>query len=292
MNTRLASVFGLLLFVFLVLSSCLFTVKQTERAVRLLVGRIVDTDLKPGLYLKFPFIYEVRKFDGRMMLLDMNAAEYLTQEKKRLVVDSFVTWKVANVERYYTSTGGGDPAAANTLLAPRVNEGLRNQFGERTVHEVVSGEREKLAQEITQEITDLAKKELGIEVVDIRIKRIELPPNVSDSVYDRMRAERKREAREHRSKGNETAEGIRADADRQRRIILAEAYREAENTRGEGDALAAQTYASAYSQDSEFFRFYRSLNAYRNSFDTKNNLLVLSPEGDFFDYFNSNKAKH
>ncbi len=292
MNARLASVFGLLLFVFLVLSSCLFTVKQTERAVRLLVGRIVDTDLKPGLYLKFPFIYEVRKFDGRMMLLDMNAAEYLTQEKKRLVVDSFVTWKVANVERYYTSTGGGDPAAANTLLAPRVNEGLRNQFGERTVHEVVSGEREKLAQEITQEINDLAKKELGIEVVDIRIKRIELPPNVSDSVYDRMRAERKREAREHRSKGNETAEGIRADADRQRRIILAEAYREAENTRGEGDALAAQTYASAYSQDPEFFRFYRSLNAYRNSFDTKNNLLVLSPEGDFFDYFNSNKAKH
>ncbi|HET8705826.1 MAG TPA: SPFH domain-containing protein, partial [Pseudomonadales bacterium] len=144
MNSRIASVFGLLLLLFILLSSCLFTVKQTERAVRLLVGKVVDTDLQPGLYFKFPFIYEVRKFDGRIILLDMNAAEYLTQEKKRLVVDSFVTWRVANVERYYTSTGGGDPSAANMLLAPRVNEGLRNQFGERTVHEVVSGEREKL----------------------------------------------------------------------------------------------------------------------------------------------------
>lgn len=292
MNTRIVSVFGVLLLIFVVLSSCLFTVKQTERAVRLRVGKVVDTDLQPGLYFKFPFIYEVRKFDGRMMLLDMNAAEYLTQEKKRLVVDSFVIWRVANVERYYTSTGGGDPASANTLLAPRVNDGLRNQFGERTVNEVVTGEREKLGQEIAQEINNLAKEQFGIEVVDIRIKRIELPPNVSDSVYDRMRAERKREAREHRSKGNETAEGIRADADKQRRVILAEAYRESEKIRGEGDAAAAQTYAAAYSQDPEFFRFYRSLSAYRNSFDTKNNLVVLSPDSDFFDYFNSSKGKH
>lgn len=292
MNSRAATLFGLLLLLFVILSSCLFTVKQTERAVRLLVGKVVDTDLQPGLYFKFPFIYEVRKFDGRIILLDMNAAEYLTLEKKRLVVDSFVTWRVANVERYYTSTGGGDPSAANTLLAPRVNEGLRNQFGERSVHEVVSGEREQLGMEITKEINELAQKELGIEVVDIRIKRIELPPNVSDSVYDRMRAERKREAREHRSKGNETAEGIRAEADKKRRVILAEAYRDAEKIRGEGDAQAAQIYAGAYSQDPEFFRFYRSLNAYRTSFDGKNNLLVMSPEGDFFDYFSSSKGKH
>jgi membrane protease subunit HflC len=212
----------------------------------------------------------------------MRPAEYLTQEKKRLVVDSFLMWRIDNIEKFFTATGGGLEVQAQRLLAPRVNEGLRNKFGERSVYEVVSGEREELMQELTKEINEKTREEFGIEVVDVRVKRIELPPSVSGSVYQRMRAEREREAREHRSRGKEKAEGIKAEADRERVEILAKAYKEAEQTRGEGDAESAAIYATAYNKDREFYEFFRKLQAYREVFNSKDDIMVVKPDGEFF----------
>ncbi|MCG8671442.1 MAG: protease modulator HflC [Pseudomonadales bacterium] len=266
----------------LVASSFFYTVKEYERGVLLKFGEIIEADLKPGLAWKIPVVHEPRLFDGRVLSLDLRPAEYLTQEKKRLIVDSFIMWRIDNIEKYFTATGGGLESQAQRLLAPRVNEGLRNKFGERTVYEVVSGEREELMVELTEEVNNKTREEFGIEVVDIRVKRIELPPTVSGSVYDRMRAEREREAREHRSKGKELAEGIRATADRERIEILAAAYKEAEQTRGAGDAESAAIYANAYNADAEFYEFFRKLQAYREVFSDKQDILVVKPEGDFF----------
>ena len=278
---------GLLLFVGLVLlfgSSFVYTVKQYERGVLLRFGQIVESDLQPGIHVKLPVMHEPRLFDGRMLVLDMRPEDYLTQEKKRLRVDAFVVWKIENIARYFTATGGGSQRTAETLMEPRVNEGLRNKFGERTVYEVVSGERELLMVELTKEINKKTREEWGIEIVDIRVKRVELPPDVSESVYDRMRAEREREAREHRSKGKELAEGIGADADRQRTVILANAYKQAELTRGDGDAESASIYADAYGKDPEFYEFFRSLQAYRDVFSQKGDVIVMKPEGEFFEF--------
>lgn len=263
-------------------SSFFFTVKEYERGVLLKFGEIIEADLTPGIKLKLPIVHEPRLFDGRVLSLDMRPAEYLTQEKKRLIVDSFVMWRIDNIEKYFTATGGGLEAQAQRLLAPRVNEGLRNKFGERTVYEVVSGEREQLMVELTEEVNKKTREEFGIEVVDIRVKRIELPSTVSGSVYERMRAEREREAREHRSQGKELAEGIRATADRERIEILAAAYKQAEQTRGAGDAESAAIYADAYNADAEFYEFFRKLQAYREVFADKQDILVVKPEGDFF----------
>ncbi|MGB0732375.1 MAG: protease modulator HflC [Pontibacterium sp.] len=264
-------------------SNSIYIVKETERAVMLKFGEIVDADIQPGLHFKLPLINNVKKFEGRVLTMDAPPQSYLTLEKKSLIVDSFVKWRIANVDRFYEATSGDEVRAAQ-LLAGRVDTGLRNQFGARTVTEVVSGEREQLMQELTNNLSEIAGKELGIEVVDVRVKRIDLPQDVSESVFERMRTEREREARELRSRGKELAEGIRADADRQKTVIEAEAFRESEQIRGEGDAAAASIYASTYQQDPEFYSFYRSLQAYRESFKGQGDMMVLKPDSDFFKY--------
>ncbi len=274
----------------LLAQSSLYIVKETERAVLLKFGEVAEADVKPGLHFKIPVMNKVRKFDSRVLTLDARPQAYLTLEKKRLIVDSFVKWRVADVQKYYTATSGDEFKAAQ-LLSDRVDTGLRNQFGERTVTEVVSGEREQLMAELTKSLSEIAIKELGVEVVDVRVKRIDLPQEVSESVYDRMRAEREREARELRSQGKELAEGIRADADRQKTVLVAEAYRESEEQRGIGDAIAAKNYAEAYSADPEFYSFYRSLQAYRESFGQSGDVLVLKPDSDFFKYLDKSIAE-
>ncbi|ACO77003.1 protease modulator HflC [Azotobacter vinelandii] len=258
-----------------------YIVAQTERAVLLRFGRIVEADVQPGLHVKIPYVNKVRKFDARLVTLDSPTQRFLTLEKKAVMVDAYAKWRVADAERFYTATSGLKQVADERLLR-RLESGLRDQFGKRTLHEVVSGERDALMADITQMLDRMARKELGIEVLDVRVKAIDLPKEVNRSVFERMSTER--EAREHRAKGKELAEGIRADADRQRRVLLAEAYREAEEVRGEGDARAADIYARAYGQDQEFYSFYRSLQAYRSSFADKKDVLVLDPKSEFFRY--------
>lgn len=265
-----------------------YIVAQTEKAVLLQFGRIVEADVQPGLHMKIPYVNKVRNFDARLLTLDSPTQRFLTLEKKAVMVDAYAKWRVADAERFYTATSGVKQVADERLLR-RLESGLRDQFGKRTLHEVVSGERDALMADITQMLDRLARKELGIEVLDVRVKAIDLPKEVNRSVFERMSTEREREAREHRAKGKELAEGIRADADRQRRVLLAEAYRESEELRGEGDALAAAIYAQAYQQDQEFYAFHRSLQAYRGSFADKKDMLVLDPKSDFFRYLEQAK---
>ncbi|HRL92046.1 MAG: protease modulator HflC [Pseudomonas sp.] len=265
-----------------------YIVAQTEKAVLLQFGRIVQADVQPGLHVKYPYINQVRKFEARLLTLDSPTQRFLTLEKKAVMVDAYAKWRVADAERYYTATSGLKQIA-DERLSRRLESGLRDQFGKRTLHEVVSGERDALMADITALLNKLAMKELGIEVVDVRVKAIDLPKEVNRSVFERMSTEREREAREHRAKGKELAEGIRADADRQRRVLLAEAYRSSEEARGDGDALAAAIYAKAYGMDQEFYAFYRSLRAYRESFASKSDVLVLDPNSEFFRYLE--KAK-
>ncbi len=278
-----------LLFVVLVLvlvaSQTLYVVKETERAVVLKFGEIVEADVEPGLHFKLPIMNEVKKFDARILTMDSRPQRYLTLEKKAVIVDSYVKWRIESVSKFYTATSG-DEVIANRVLSSRVDTGLRNQFGERTMHEVVSGERDQLMDELRVGLDGVAKSELGITIVDIRVKRIDLPPDVSESVYQRMRTEREREAREHRSKGLELAEGIRADADRQQVVLESEAYRDSEIIRGDGDAVAANIYSSVYTQDPEFYEFYRSLQAYRESFSSQGDIFVVKPDSEFFKYLN------
>ena len=265
-----------------------YIVAQTEKAVLLQFGRIVQADVQPGLHMKYPYINQVRKFEARLLTLDSPTQRFLTLEKKAVMVDAYAKWRVADAERYYTATSGLKQIA-DERLSRRLESGLRDQFGKRTLHEVVSGERDALMADITALLNKLAMKELGIEVVDVRVKAIDLPKEVNRSVFERMSTEREREAHEHRAKGKELAEGIRADADRQRRVLLAEAYRSSEEARGDGDALAAAIYAKAYGMDQEFYAFYRSLRAYRESFASKSDVLVLDPNSEFFRYLE--KAK-
>ncbi|MCQ4240149.1 protease modulator HflC [Stutzerimonas stutzeri] len=274
----------------IVLWNSFYIVSQTERAVMLRFGRIVEPDVKPGLHMKIPYVNSVRKFDARLMTLDSTTSRFLTLEKKALMVDSYAKWRVDDAERFYTATSGMKQIA-DERLARRLEAALRDQFGKRTLHESVSGQRDELMGMVTNSLNRAAQQELGIEVVDVRVKAIDLPREVNRSVFERMSSEREREAREHRAKGKELAEGIRADADRQRRVLLAEAFREAEELRGDGDAQAAAIYASAYGQDSEFYSFHRSLQAYRDSFSSKEDVLVLDPKSDFFRYLESATAK-
>jgi membrane protease subunit HflC len=260
-----------------------YIVSQTERAVLLQFGRVVQADVQPGLHVKVPYVNQVRKFDARLMTLDAPTQRFLTLEKKAVMVDAYAKWRVKDAERFYTATSGLKQIA-DDRLSRRLESGLRDQFGKRTLHEVVSGQRDELMAGITESLNKMANDELGIQVLDVRVKAIDLPKEVNRSVFERMSTEREREAREHRAKGNELAEGIRADADRQRRVLLAEAYRESEEARGEGDAQAAAIYAKAYGQDQEFYNFYRSLQAYRQSFSSKSDVLVLDPNSDFFKY--------
>ena len=267
----------------IVLWNSFYIVSQTERAVLLLFGRIVEPDVKPGLHMKIPYVNSVRKFDARLLTLDTTTSRFLTLEKKALMVDSYAKWRVDDAERFYTATSGMKQIA-DERLARRLEAALRDQFGKRTLHESVSGQRDELMAQVTTSLNRAAQQELGIEVVDVRVKGIDLPREVNRSVFERMSSEREREAREHRAKGKELAEGIRADADRQRRVLLAEAFREAEELRGDGDAQAAAIYAAAYGQDQEFYAFHRSLQAYRESFSSKEDVLVLDPKSDFFRY--------
>ena len=288
-GTSLAGIFLLALLSFLG-SNAIFVVSEFERAVLLEFGKVVRSDISPGLHFKIPIINEVRKFDARILTSDAPAERYLTLEKKAVIVDSFAKFRVENVQTFYTSTSG-DERRAEDLLKERINDGLRNEIGKRSLYEVISGERDELMQVLRANLNKVASDELGVTVIDVRVKRIDLPSDVSQSVYDRMNTERDIEAREHRAKGQELALGIRADAERQREVILAEAYSEAEKTRGEGDALAASIYASAFQKDEKFYEFYRSMSAYRKTFSSKGDVLLIQPDSDFFKYMNSNQLK-
>ena len=266
----------------------IFTVSERERAVMFQFGEIVRDDFKPGLYFKIPLIQNVRKFDSRVLTLDSEPEEYLTSEKKNVLVDSYVKWRIENVARFFTATGG-EVANANLRLSELIKNGLRDEFGKRTIQDVISGERAQIMDLLTVQANKLVK-ELGIQVVDVRIIRIEYAASISNSVYQRMEAERQRVAKDLRSRGAEAAEKIRADADRQRTVILAEAYRDAERTRGEGDATSSEIYAKAFSKNSEFYSFYRSLTAYKKTFADRSDIIVLKPDSDFFKYFNSAKG--
>ncbi len=290
MSPKAIGVLFVALIVLVVGSASVFVVPETQSAVKLRFGELVESDIQPGLHFKVPMIDEVRKFDVRILTLDSPAREYLTIEKKPLVVDSFVTWQVGDVAKYYKSTSG-DESRAVMLLSSRIDNGLRDQFGIRTMHEVISGQRDELMQELTKAMNTVAEDEFGIKIVDIRIKGIDLPKTVSSDVYRRMRSEREKEAQEHRSKGRELAEGIKADADRQKTVIEAEAYRESESTRGEGDEIAAQIYADAYNKNSEFYSFYRSLSAYEKAFSNKSDILIVDPDSDFLKYLNQSEGK-
>ncbi|MEH6559481.1 MAG: protease modulator HflC [Oceanicoccus sp.] len=288
MNKIIPVVIVLFLAVILADSS-LYVVKETERAVKLRFGRLVESDVQPGLHIKMPLADDIRKFDSRVLTLDANPESFLTVQKKRLIVDSFAKWRIIDVDTYYKATGGNEAQAMNRL-AKRVNDGLRNEFGTRTLHEVVSGERDQLMLDIKDGLNERVRESLGVEIVDVRVKRIDLPPEVSDAVFRRMKAEREKEARELRSKGKEEAEKIRSSAEREKTIIEATAYSESEQLRGQGDAQASATYAAAFSKDAEFYAFVRSLNAYRSSFSNKGDIMLVDPQSDFFKYLNDSKA--
>lgn len=267
----------------LLIRNSIFTVHETKRALLLQFGKVTRADIAPGLHFKLPIAEEAKQFDGRVLTLDAPAERYYTLEKKPLMVDLFAKWRISDVVRYYTASSG-DEIRARNLLQERVNEGLRNQISRRDMHEVISGERDQLMQDLTQELNKVMQAEMGVEVVDVRVKKIDLPLEVSNAVYARMNSEREIEARQYRATGRELALGITADADRQVVVIGADAYRKAEELRGEGDARAAEIYAAAYEKDPEFYEFYRSINAYTNVFREKGDILVLDPKSDFFKY--------
>lgn len=285
MNLSRNTLIGVVVAVVILGTFSLFTVNEAQTAIRFRLGEIVETDYEPGLHFKVPFINNIRKFDARVQTLDLEPERFLTVEKKNVIVDAFVKWRIGEVGRFYTAVAG-DYLQANLRLDQIVKDGLRSEFSKRTLQEVVSGERVQIMEVLSALIVQEARQ-LGIEAVDVRIKRIDLPDAVTSSVYERMRSERERVAREFRSQGAEAAERIQADADRRRTVLLAEAYRDAERLRGEGDARAADIYAQAYGQEADFYRFHRSLNAYRNSFGSKDDLIVLQPDSDFFRYFNN-----
>jgi len=291
MNFKSASVVVLLAIVAIIGSRSLFIISETERGVLLKFGEVVRDDIMPGIYFKVPVMNQVKKFDARVLTLDSRPARFLTVEKKNVEVDSYAKWRIIDVKGYYTSTNG-DENRAQRLLEQRINEGLRNEFAQRSLQEVVSGERDQLMIDLTKQLNEFTQSSLGIEVVDVRVKKIDLPDSVSGPIFNRMAAERKREAKEHRSKGEEQAAIIRADADKQRTILEAQAYKQAELLRGEGDAGAAAIYANAFDRDPEFYAFVRSLNAYRATFSGKQDVMVLSPDSQFFEYFkDSGSAK-
>jgi len=267
-------------------TNAVFVVTEKERAVLLEFGRVARANIEPGLHFKLPVINEIIKFDGRVLTSNAPSERFLTLEKKAVIVDSFAKFKIDDVETYYTATSG-DERRASALLAERINNGLRNEISKRTLHEVVSGERDELMHVLTENLNSVAQAELGVTVVDVRVKRIDLPPEVSSSVYNRMNTERDIEAREHRAKGQELAVGVRADAERQRTVILSDAYSKSEQTRGMGDAIAASNYAKAFSKDPEFYEFYRSMSAYQRTFASKSDVLLIGPDSEFFKFMNS-----
>ena len=271
----------------ILLANSLYIVTDKQTAILLRFGEIIDPKMESGLHFKVPILNTVRKFDSRVLTLDAIPQPYFTEEKKRLIVDAFVKWRISDNEQFYITSSGGQLSALRTLLTQRVDEGLRNQFGKRTVQDVISGERDELMRVLTADLNKVANSELGVEVIDVRVKKIELPSEVNDSVYNRMRTERERLAQELRAEGNEIAEEIRANADKERTVILADAYKTAEIIKGEGDAEATSTYAKAFNKNPEFYEFTRSLSAYQSTFENKSDVLLIDPESDFFKYLDS-----
>lgn len=282
MRDKVVPLFAALFAALVVFGMSAFTVDQRQYAIVFQLGEIKEVVSEPGLNFKWPLIQNVRYFEKRVLTLDTPEPErFITSEKKNVLVDLFVKWRIIDVKQYYVSVGG-DEARARTRLEQTVNAGLREEFGKRTVHEVVSGERDKIMEDMRVKADQDARK-IGVQIVDVRLKRVDLPTEVSESVYRRMDAERKRVANELRSEGSAEAEKIRADAEKQREIIIAEAYREAQQIKGAGDAKAASIYGAAFQQSPEFYAFYRSLDAYRQSF-RKGDVMVLEPNSDFFKY--------
>ncbi len=280
----------IVLLVLLLAFDGVYEVKQTERAVLLRFGAVERADVPPGLHFKWPIADSVKITDARVLTLDSPAERYYTMEKKPLIVDSFVKWRVADVSKFYTATSF-DEQQGQRLLSERVNEGLRNEISSRTMHEVITGARDELMKDLTTKLNKIMRRDVGIDVIDVRVKRIDLPPEVSSAVYDRMNSERQILARQFRATGQERALEIRGDADRQVVVIAADAYRQAEETRGDGDAKSAAVYSAAFDQDPGFYQFYRSLNAYVNVFENKSDLLVLDPNGEFFKYLRNSEPK-
>ncbi len=289
MNNRgMIFVFTLVLVV-LIGSSTIFRITEIERAVLLRFGEIVSEDIQPGLHFKIPFVDEVRRFDGRVLTVETDDARFFTSEQEQLIVDSYTKFRVSNVGNYYRVTGG-DANTAGLRLTARINDGLRNEFSNRTLQQVVSGERDELMRQLTEELNLTMDEVLGVEVLDVRVQRIDLPEEISGTIYNRMRSDREKEAQQFRSEGLEEAEKIQADADRQQVLIEAEAYKLAEEIRGEGDAQAAAIYAGAYGQNPEFYSFIRSLQAYGNTFGGGGDIMVLEPDSEFFRYLKDSEG--
>lgn len=267
----------------------IFTVSETQKAVQFRLGEIVRTDFTPGMHFTVPIYNNIKKFDSRVLTLDLKPERFLTSEKKNVLVDSFVKWRIKDPAKFYT-TVSGDVLQANSRLDPIIKDGMRGEFSKRTIRELVTAGRGQTRTILIKNASPVAE-EMGIDIVDIRVMRVELPNEVSASVYHRMEAERGRVAKDLRSRGAEAAERIRADADRQREVLYGDAYRDAETIRGEGDATASDTYAKAYGKSPEFFAFYGSLNAYTKTFKNKESTLVLEPDSDFFRYFKKEKEK-
>lgn len=286
MSSRINLLGGIIATILVVLAMSIFTVDQRQYALVFQLGEVKKVIAEPGLNFKMPMIQNVRYFEKRIITLDNAEPErFITSEKKNVLVDSYIKWRIVDPSLYYISVSG-DEARARTRLNQTVNAGLREEFGKRTVHDVVSGERDKIMERM-REKADIDARKIGIQIVDVRLKRVELPTEVSDAVYRRMEAERKRVANELRSEGSAEAEKIRADADRQREVIIADAYRDAQKIKGEGDAKATATYGQAFGQSPDFYAFYRSLEAYRGSFKNKTDILVVEPSSDFFKYMKS-----
>jgi membrane protease subunit HflC len=281
MKTSISGAVVILAIVIFGVSTSLFTVDQRQRAMVFRLGEIVSVKSEPGLYWKLPLIEDVRVFDARIHTVDTEEPErFLTSEKKNVLVDSFIKWRISDVTQYYISVGG-DERRAQDRLNKTVNDSLRAEFGKRTVHQVISGERDAIMEAMRQRVEEDATK-IGVEVLDVRLKRVDLTQEISEAVYRRMEAERKRVANELRSTGAAEAEKIRADADREREVIIARAYRDAQAVKGEGDAKAASIYASAFKKDPDFYSFYKSLDAYKSTFSSKEDLLILEPSSNFF----------
>lgn len=289
MNSGIRFGFVVLVIAAVVVSMSTFIVHERELAIKFKLGEIVESDYEPGIYFQIPIINNVRKFDSRILTMDTPSERFLTAEKKNVIVNSFVKWKISDPKTFYTATAG-DERQAIARMASIINNELKGQIASKTMREVISGERATIMQQVTDN-AGIKVQDLGVELIDVRVKKVELPEEVSNTVYRRMATERQTVAREFRSRGEEKAKQIRANADRQREEILAEAYRKSEQIRGEGDAESAKTYADSFNQDKDFYSFYRSLKAYETSFGNSGDMIVLSPESDFFKFFKDSKPR-
>ena len=289
MNAAKISILAVIAIAVFLLLTTIFTVSERELAIKFRLGGIVKADYTPGIHFKMPFVNNIRKFDKRILTLDARPALYLTKEKKNVNVDFFVKWRIKDVATYYTSMSGGNERTAMERIYTIINDGLRDEFSKRTILELLSGERKEIMDTTTM-VSNEQVARFGIQVLDVRIKRIDYSEDISESVYNRMVAERTRVAKDYRSRGAEAAEKIRANSDRQVTILKAKAYRQSQNTRGDGDAKASEIYAKAYNRNPEFYAFYRSLDAYRMAFGNDGDTLVMEPDSEFFSYFKSQRA--